>query len=478
MLSCLRIAFRGKQNRMWRSKTASALATFVSGLIILFSMQPGAQAAPVPHIEITPSSAFVGENVKIVLRGFAKNQLVSVRAWTTNTLGQVWAAHAEFRTDRHGRVDLATQAPLSGTYRHADASGLFWSMSLPAGEKVMAESIRKPFKSKPTTIEFSATVNDEIVATVVMQRALLAPGVKRIPVHEDGLRGILFVPPGRKPHPSIIVLGGSEGGLPEISAAYLASKGYITLALAYFGYEDLPQSLENIRLEYFETAIRWLKARQEVQRNSIAVIGASRGAELALLLGATFPGIRAVVAFAPSSVIWPGISTMPNGPGVPAWTYQGRPLPFMTNQLNPEQKKEIAQLPQTTLVALTPEIQIMLGDKASVDRASIPVEKINGPVLLISANDDQLCPSTEMADMVMKRLKAMKHAFPDRHLAYSDVGHFIPIPNMTATVHDCLISDPKMDLALGGDTEHTAAAARDSWAHVVKFLNAAFRKSP
>lgn len=43
---------------------------------------------------------------------------------------------------------------------------------------------------------------------------------------------------------------GSTGGLAEYRAAMLASRGFTTLALAYIGYDDLPQGME-LDLEYF-----------------------------------------------------------------------------------------------------------------------------------------------------------------------------------------------------------------------------------
>jgi dienelactone hydrolase len=65
---------------------------------------------------------------------------------------------------------------------------------------------------------------------------MVGPGVTVKLLDEDGLRGAWFLPPGDGPHPAVIVLGGSEGGLPVRSAApLLASHGYATLALAYFG---------------------------------------------------------------------------------------------------------------------------------------------------------------------------------------------------------------------------------------------------
>ncbi len=103
------------------------------------------------------------------------------------------------------------------------------------------------------------------------------------------------------PYPAVVVLGGSEGGLPLRNAAWLASHGYAALALAYFRYDNLPQRLEAIPLEYFGQALSWMASRPEIDANHIGVMGVSRGGELALQLGSMYPQIKAVVAFVPAS---------------------------------------------------------------------------------------------------------------------------------------------------------------------------------
>ena len=56
----------------------------------------------------------------------------------------------------------------------------------------------------------------------------------------------------------------------------------------------------------------------------VGVIGGSRGGELALLLGALFRQVSSVVAIAPSHAMWGGYSRSP------AWTLNGKGLPYMT----------------------------------------------------------------------------------------------------------------------------------------------------
>ena len=54
---------------------------------------------------------------------------------------------------------------------------------------------------------------------------------------------LVFVTGGQGKHPGLMDIYGSTGGLPEYRAAMLASRGFTTLALAFVGYQDLPQSL-------------------------------------------------------------------------------------------------------------------------------------------------------------------------------------------------------------------------------------------
>ena len=271
----------------------------------------------------------------------------------------------------------------------------------------------------------------------------------------------------------MLVVGGSEGGLHELDAAFLASKGYASLALAYFDFEDLPKSFANIPLEYFETALDWLRSRTEVRREQIAVMGGSRGGELALLLGSQSRRIRAVIAFAPSGIIWPGID--PNGADEAAWTFRGRPVPFLSNRdATPEQKQQIERVLSRQPIDFAQLFSLTLQNTAAVEKATIPVQKINGPVLLVSGDDDRVWPSTLLANKVMEQLKQAKHPFSDRHLAYAGAGHFIPLPHLPATVHLVIHPVTKTEIVLGGDTERTAAAAADSWAQILKFLRSVF----
>lgn len=72
---------------------------------------------------------------------------------------------------------------------------------------------------------------------------------------------------GEGPFPGIIDLFGGIGGLVEFRASLLAAHGFAVLALAYFAYEDLPERLADVDLEYFEEAANLLLAHPKVLKN-------------------------------------------------------------------------------------------------------------------------------------------------------------------------------------------------------------------
>jgi len=308
-----------------------------------------------------------------------------------------------------------------------------------------------------------AEVKGKVAASTVFKQNFTAADVTEFPVRENGLVGSLFKPGSPGPHPGIIVLGGSGGGLSSASynAKMLASHGYAALALAYFNYELLPAWLIKIPLEYFGDAIQWMENHHDVTKNQIGVLGRSRGGELALLLGATFPELKAVVAYVPSHVVWEG------GWNMSSWTINGKQLDFVPRKITDKQKEALFKKPP---YRLTPRFLLNLQNTSAVEKAVIPVERINGPVLLISGEDDQMWPSTLMSEKVMKRLSRFKHPFPYYHLSYEGAGHIIGIPYYPTTILHGIHPVTKVDYAYGGNPKDNAFACTDSWPKVLQFL--------
>ncbi len=221
--------------------------------------------------------------------------------------------------------------------------------------------------------------------------------------------------------PGILFLGGSEGGKPRTPFAELfAENGYPTLALAYFKEKGLPDSLEMIPLEYFDKAIEWMEHNEKIGPGGIVVVGASRGAELALLLASTKSAIKGVIALSPSSVVWNGMPKEPPMIVCSSWSLGGRPVPFMPADPSKDLGKDISP---GGLRVIYKFFQEELIKKEAVEKAGIKVEQIHGSVLLASGHDDEIWPAEEMGDAICSRLKEKGFKYNYEHLKYKDAGH-------------------------------------------------------
>lgn len=330
----------------------------------------------------------------------------------------------------------------------------------------------------------SIAVSGDTTATVTLQRipgAASAPppskatlrgapapqGATREDVRANGLNGILYRPEGAKQAPALIVLGGSEGGIQAASGvgSGFAKQGYAVLALAYFMDDGLPKTLENIPLEYFDTAVDWLKAQPGIDAGAIGVIGGSRGSEAALLLASRRSDIRAVAVFAPSGIVWQGLNfSNPMNMG-PAWTVDRKPLPFVTPD-------GMAYRPGG---AMKPMFDNVLGQADTRPDTNIPVEKINGPVLLVSGKADALWPSFDMGERVVKRLESKSFKHKVEHLSYETAGHMVFMGD-PATATAASMARAPVSPMLGGTGEANMTAWKDNWPKILAFFDAALKE--
>lgn len=203
-----------------------------------------------------------------------------------------------------------------------DPFGLWWS-----GEPIGRSDASAPPPS-PIRCRLRADSGGHL-ATAELERYWLAPGATVTEVREHGVCGVFARPPGLGPFPGVVALGGSGGGLgpAAVWAPVLASHGFATLAIAYFGVPGLADDLVGIEIEVIERAAQWLLDRRDIAPVAVAVIGQSRGSELALLAGTLLDSVGPVVGFAPSGISWCGLDT--RGPvDAPAWTFRGEAIPY------------------------------------------------------------------------------------------------------------------------------------------------------
>ncbi|MCO7188381.1 MULTISPECIES: acyl-CoA thioester hydrolase/BAAT C-terminal domain-containing protein [unclassified Pseudoalteromonas] len=256
----------------------------------------------------------------------------------------------------------------------------------------------------------------QIVKTTLVASLLLSSGVYGAVAHlsmeKDGLVGKFHSSDSTEQRIGVLVLGGSEGGLPEKLAQPIIEAGHPTLALAYFKSKGLPQELEKIPLEYFTKAKSWLQSQRKVFPDKLILVGWSKGAEAALLLATRDPQISKVVAIAPSSVVWAGI--LKDWQKVPAssWTEQGKALPHVPFK------------PSGPVNGLRDLYTQSLSNRADADLADIPVTAIRAQVTLMSGEKDTIWPAPQMAETICNKMNA-KRAGQCEHLYYEGLDHLL-----------------------------------------------------
>jgi dienelactone hydrolase len=221
----------------------------------------------------------------------------------------------------------------------------------------------------------------------------------------------------------VVVIGGSEGGEETFTAGALALLGYPALALGYFQEPGLPTCLCGIPLEYFARAVRWLRAQPVAQGRPVVLLGASRGAEGALLIASYEPHLfDAVITNSPSSMINGAFG----GFGA-AWTFHGKPLPG----------------------------------------GEIPVGDIRVPLLLGDGGQDAVWDSAGSATEIVQELRGSGDRAPYTNLYYAGAGHaytgtppYVPYSGYGSR------GNPE-----GGSVQANALATEQFWAKMITFIN-------
>lgn len=218
----------------------------------------------------------------------------------------------------------------------------------------------------------------------------------------------------------VIVLTGSGGGKANDTARLIAEMGYDVLSLAYFdrtGSALVPETLEMIPLEYFDAPKKWLMGRSNTRDDGVVIYGLSKGAELALVLASHDSDYKAVIALAPSHVVWQGnpkdFSDLMSSPS--SWSWKGQPLPFVPYVSNEEKES----------MGFTNRHAASLTNKVAVERALISVENIDAPILLLSGGMDAMWPASKMGTEICSAANSSHADIPCTLLIYEEGDHLL-----------------------------------------------------
>ncbi len=288
-------------------------------------------------------------------------------------------------------------------------------------------------------------------------------------IHQDGFQANYFNKGDETNKTAVVLIGGGDWG--DFWASELAKMGHVGLSLPYHRREGLPPLIEKIPLEYVEKALNWLAQQPSVNPDKIIVMGASVNAELALLVASTFPKLASgVIAYCPSSVTWSNTVYPWSSEEVMAkWTHKGQPVPYIAME---KLKGKELKGNETNVIETLSYWNTGLDDSAQVAQAAIPVERIAGPILLLTPADDKVWPSHRMSQMIVDRLEAhhFSHAFDN--IIYKNAGHTITAQHSQASVTtgQMYIEGIAYEFEYGGTPEGILKAQKDSRERVKAFV--------
>ncbi|XP_035534858.1 acyl-coenzyme A thioesterase 1 [Morone saxatilis] len=400
------------------------------------------------RLKILPSVRCLFDKlVQVKVEGLAPHKPVELRSKLVDDRGVIFKASALYKADETGQVDVCRAPSLGGSYTGVEPMGLFWSM---APETPHGKLLKKNVLS-PTLVEIEALSGEtgEVLASETNERVYMTEGMRRIPVQEGRIRGVLFIPPGKGPFPGIVDLYTFGGRLTEPRASLLANKGYVVLALAYFGYQDLPKRPKMLDLEYFEEAVTYLRRHPEVKGPGIGIISISHSGGLALSMSSFLSGISATVCI--------------NG--------------CIGNTVIPLHYKDIVLPPLSPVITNVKikgsgliDIRDALPDPSlEENRASLfPIERASCQFLFAVSEDDHNWNSALFAEQAAATLrKHSKESF--KVVTYPKAGHFLEVPHMPhcpSGFHGAVGSD----VVFGGEPKAHSEAQLDLWDRVQEFF--------
>ena len=246
-----------------------------------------------------------------------------------------------------------------------------------------------------------------VIAERTFTRHYMSLQISHQDIYGKHFQGRLFYDQKAIKAPALIIVSGSEGRIEKAQniAQLLSSRGYICLAIAYFGLEGLPKHLKRIPLECLVEAKSYLRQYPQVDSERIGIYGRSKGAELVLAGESIFNDVQCLVLNSPSDVVYEGIKGKWNS-HTSSWTHLQKELSYQKFRLRDYLFSKLFRknFPKDC-------------------SARIDIGQMHSPILLLESTVDEIWDASSAIDDIVSHYKGHYITFKKYH----ETGHMLTV---------------------------------------------------
>lgn len=246
-----------------------------------------------------------------------------------------------------------------------------------------------------------------VIAERTFTRHYMSSQISHQDIYGKHFQGRLFYDKKAIKTPALIIVSGSEGRIEKAQniAQLLSSRGYICLAIAYFGLERLPKHLKRIPLECLVEAKSYLCQYPQVDSERIGIYGRSKGAELVLAEESIFNDVQCLVLNSPSDVVYEGIIGKWNS-HTSYWTHLQKELPYQKFRFRDYLFSKLFRK-----------------DFPKDCSARIDIGQMHSPILLLGSTVDEIWDASSAIDDIVSHYKGHYITFKKYH----ETGHMLTV---------------------------------------------------
>ena len=370
------------------------------------------------QIELISVSELADESFNIVIDGLKPKETYRVEMYLSDYYcinapmllahDVLWKSTATFVSDENGIIDMSRTPSCSGSYEGISTMGLFSNAKpLTNKKKKLPTSLSKIPLLDRFFMEIKIMQGITVIADRIFTRRYMSSQISHQDIYGEHFQGRLFYDKKAIKTPALIIVSGSEGRIEKAQniAQLLSSRGYICLAIAYFGLEGLPKHLERIPLECLVEAKDYLRKHSQVDSEKIGIYGRSKGAELVLAEESLFNDIQCLVLNSPSDVVYEGIEGKWNS-HTSSWTHLQKELPYQKFRLGDYLFSKLFRKP------------IPKDCSARID-----ISKLSSPILLLGSTVDEIWDASSAIDDIISHYKGHYITFKKYH----ETGHMLTV---------------------------------------------------